>query len=236
MSIEDQIAEAQAAAKNAPTQGGAVATTNTGGALAQPAAGGAVDMSFGATMSSGGLQPDAWLNVNETGIRFDKANKKEWIDEFVADVDFSQVKLFVGLRTKQPGNKQEYIKSYDGKAESRSGTPWPVAMQQSLATAVEPADQYRGADILFVAVEDVAQGKEIKPAGTKFGHTTPVTGFGAFQAFLNELVANGDVEVIPNALDPQGPPSFKGTVRVKVTHIEKSNANYSWGILGYEKA
>lgn len=233
MSIEDQIAQAEAAAANAGNQ-----QTTTGTDLA-PAAGGApapMDMSFGAVQASGGLQPDAWLNVNETGIRFDKSDTKNWIEEFKGDIDFANVKTFIGLRTKQPGGTFDYIKSFDGKTESRSGKPWPVAVQEALSTATESAEQYRGADILVTSTEDVTQGKVTKEAGTKFGHTTPVTGFGAFQTFLNDVVASGDVEVLPNPVDPKGPPTFRGTVAVNVKHVERSNAKYSWGIMGFERA
>lgn len=235
MSIRDQIAQAEAAAANLK---GTQASVGTGNDVALAPAGGAVapvDMSYGAVQTSGGLQPDSWLNVDATGMRFNKADAKTFFDELVGEIDFSNVKTFVGLRTKQPGNSFNYIKSYDGKTESRSGKPWPVAMQEALSTAVEPAEQYRGADILITSTEEVTQGKDTKPAGTNFGHTTPVTGFGAFQTFLNDVVASGEVEVVANPVDPQGPPTFRGLLAVKATHIGKSNANYSWGIMGFER-
>ena len=179
-------------------------------------------------MKSGGLQPDLWLDVKDTGLKLIKTEKAV-VDDFVADLDFSQVKLFVGLRLKLPGNKFEYIKSYDGRTEAKTGKPWAIALQEANARAAEPADQYRGADILMVLPEPVKQGAQTIEAGKKIGYTTPVTGFATFQSFLAEMIQSGDAVVDANE-------NLTGSVRVRASHIEKSNASYTWGVVGFAKA
>lgn len=229
MSIQDQIAQAEAAAANAPEN--AVATTETTGqSLTTPAASAPVDMSMGAILTAGGLQPDIWLDVKDTGLKLDK-NEKMPLQEFKADLDFSKVKMFVGLRVKTGPKSFEYIKSYDGKTEAKSGKPWPVAVQESNARAVEPAEQYRGADILMVLAEDTKQGNVTIPAGKKIGYTTAVTGFGNFQTFLADMITAGDVEVIQD-----NPFRASGQMTVIASHVEKKNASFTWGVVGFAKA
>lgn len=222
--IEDAIAEAEAAAAAAPEVQAPAPST----ALAAPSANVPVDMGVSSFLKSGGLQPDIWLDVKDTGLKLIKTEKAV-IDDFVADLDFSQVKLFVGLRVKLPGNKFEYIKSYDGRTEAKTGKPWATAVQEANARAAEPAEQYRGADIMMVLSEPVKQGAQTVEAGKKIGYTTAVTGFGAFQSFLAEMIQSGDVVVGANE-------SLSGSVRVRASHIEKSNASYTWGVVGFAKA
>lgn len=226
--IDDAIAQAEAAAANTQTQSASteVATTDQGGgqALANTG-GGAVDMSLTSFLTAGGISPDKWIQVKDTGMKLDK-NEKATLEEFTGDIDFANVKMFVGLRIKLPGNKYEYIKSYDGKTESKTGQNWNAAVAEANARAAEPAQTYRGADILIVNNEDVVQGKTTIPAGTKLGYTTSITGFGAFQSFLAELVGAGKIEVQPGD-------RLSGVVRTKVSHEEKTNTDYSWGILSF---
>lgn len=224
--IDEAIAAAEAAAANTPTNT-AMTTQEQGGALA-PAGGGAVDMSLGSFLKSGGINPDKWIQVKDTGMKLEK-NEKATIEEFVGDIDFANVKLFQGLRVALPGNKYEYIKTYDGKTESRSGQSWAAAVQEANARAQSPATPYRGADILIVPSEDVKQGGTTIPAGTKLGYTTSITGFGAFQTFLQGLVEDGKVTV--GAMD-----TLSGVVSTKVVHETKKNADYEWGILNFEAA
>lgn len=224
-SIDDAIAAAEAAAAN--TQTGTEVATTQGGALANPAAGGAVDMGLGSFLKSGGINPDKWIQVKDTGLKLDK-NEKATIDQFEGDIDFSQVKLFVGLRIALPGNKYEYIKSYDGRTEAKTGQNWNAAVAEANARAVAPNSTYRGADILIVPSKDIKQGGTTIPAGTKLGYTTSITGFAPFQTLLAQLVNDGDVQVGAND-------TLSGTVTVKVTHETKKNADYEWGVLNFAK-
>lgn len=222
--IDDAIAEAEAAAAQASEPTALVNTNNN----ASTAVGAPVDMSLGSFLKAGGISPDKWLQVDKFGMKIDK-NEKVLIDEFEADIDFSNIKMFVGMRIKLPGNKYEYIKSYDGRTESRTGQNWNAATTEANARASEPAQTYRGADILLVPAKDVVQGKTTIPAGTKLGYTTSITGFGAFQSFLAELVGKGAITV--GAGD-----TLSGVVTTKVTHETKKNADYEWGILNFATA
>ena len=222
--IDAAVAEAEAAAANMQEQR-ALTPAQQAGALANPA--GPVDMSLSGFLKAGGIQPDVWLTLEKTGIKLDK-NEKAVFDDFEGTIDFSKVKLFQGLRTKLPGNKFEYIKTYDGRTEARSGENWNTACANALAKAIEPAQPYRGADILIVSTKEIKQGSKTYEAGKKIGYTTAVTGFAPFQSLLESLVNSGEVVVGNND-------SLSGEVKVKLQHVVKSNTDYQWGILDFEK-
>src|SRR5687768_6124398 len=107
--IDAAVAAAEAAAQN---MGDAQVPAVQQGGNALAAGGGPVDMSLGSFLKAGGLSPDKWIQVKDTGLKLDK-NEKNTIDSFEGNIDFSQVKLFQGLRISLPGNKYEYIKTYD---------------------------------------------------------------------------------------------------------------------------
>ena len=223
--IDAAVAAAEAAAQT--VQDTQVPATTQGSALA-PAGGGAVDMSLGSFLKSGGINPDKWVQVKDTGLKLDK-NEKATIESFEGDLDFANVKLFQGLRVALPGGKYEYIKTYDGRTEAKTGQNWNAAVADANGRAVAPNTPYRGADILITLTKDTKQGGTTIPAGTKVGYTTSITGFGAFQSFLVEQVNSGAVQVGAND-------SLSGVVATKVVHETKKNADYEWGILTFEAA
>lgn len=224
--IDAAVAAAEAAAQN---MGEAqVPAVQQGGSALAPAGGGAVDMSLGSFLKAGGIAPDKWIQVKDTGMKLDK-NEKATIDQFEGVIDFASVKLFQGLRVALPGNKYEYIKTYDGRTEAKTGQNWAAAVADANARAAQPNTPYRGADILIVLEKDVKQGGTTIPAGTKLGYTTSITGFGAFQSFLAGLVEANKVTV--GAGD-----TLSGSVPTKVVHETKKNADYEWGILTFEPA
>lgn len=220
--IDDAVAAAEAASKqmdNAPAvqepQGGAITASNS-----------SVDMSLGSFLKSGGLNPDKWITVKDTGLKLDKLEKAT-IEEFTGVIDFANVKLFQGLRVNLPGGKYEYLKTYDGKTESRSGQNWGAAVAEANGRASEKATPYRGADILVTLEDDVVQGKTTIPAGTKLGYTTSVTGWSGFQSFLQSLVADNKVTVAAGDI-------LAGVVKTRVFHESRSNSDYEWGVLNFE--
>lgn len=226
--MDNQIDAAVAEAERAAAEMGDAqvpATQSQSGQLA--AGGGAVDMSLTGFLKSGGLSPDKWVQVDEYGIKLDK-NEKQFVEEFTGELDFANVKFFQGLRTKLPGNKYSYIKTYDGKTEARSGQNWNAAVSEANARAIEPASPYRGADVLITLTEALKQGKSDFAVGTKVGYTTAITAFGAFQNYLNEQINAGNVTVGAND-------SLSGVVVTKATHEEKKNSDYKWGILNFQQ-
>lgn len=225
--IDDAIAAAEAKANE--TTGTDVATTQGGGDVALSQGGGAVDMSLTSFLQSGGISPDKWVAVKDTGFKLDK-NEKAVLQEVVVDIDFADVKLFQGLRISLPGNRYEYIKTYDGRTESRTGQAWTAAMAEANGRSISPQNPYRGADILMVNPDEVKQGSTKIEAGTKLGYTTSITGFGGFQSFLAGLIQAGKVQVAQDGV------TLSGSVRTKVTHETKSNADYEWGVLNFEEA
>jgi hypothetical protein len=221
--IDDAVAAAEAAAQNMTSnQQVAQVSQNTG--LASPTE--SVDMSLGSFLKAGGINPDKWIQVKDTGMKLEK-NEKATIESFEGEINFANVKMFVGLRVALPGNKYDYIKSYDGRTEAKTGQNWGAAVAEANNRAVAPAQTYRGADILIVPSKDVKQGATTIPAGTKLGYTTSITGFGAFQGFLASLVESGKVQVGAND-------TLIGTVATKVSHETKKNSDYEWGILNFE--
>ena len=224
--IDDAVAAAEAAA--ATMTDAQVPAQSQGTALAPASNGGPVDMSLGSFLTAGGINPDKWLQVKDTGMKIDK-NDKATIDDFTGEIDFSKVKMFVGLRISLPGNKYEYIKSYDGRTESKTGQNWNTAVAEANARAQSPSTTYRGADILAVLDKDVKQGATTIPAGTKVGYTTSITGFAPFQSLLATLVEDGTVTV--GAGD-----RLSGSAVIKLSHEAKKNADYEWGIINFEKA
>lgn len=225
--IDNAVAAAEAAAANM-TDAQVPATQAQGTALAPANTGGAVDMSLGSFLTAGGINPDKWLQVKDTGMKLDK-NDKNTFDDFTGDIDFSRVKMFVGLRIGLPGGKYDYIKSYDGKSEAKTGQNWNIAVAEANARAIAPATTYRGADILITTTKEIVQGATKIPVGTKVGYTTSITGFAPFQSLLQTLVENNDVSV--SAGD-----RLSGVVNVKLSHEAKKNADYEWGIVNFEKA
>lgn len=223
--IDAAVAAAEAAAQNVSTE---VAPQTQGGTSLAPATGGAVDMSLGSFLKSGGINPDKWVQVKDTGLKLEK-NEKATIESFEGDLDFANVKLFQGLRINLPGGKYEYIKTYDGRTEAKTGQNWAAAVADGNNRAQTPNTPYRGADILITLTEDTKQGSTTIPAGTKVGYTTSITGFGAFQSFLVEQVNGGAVQVGAND-------SLSGVVHTKVVHETKKNTDYEWGILTFEAA
>lgn len=224
--IDDAVAAAEAAANEMSNTQVPATQDNSGGQLANT--GGAVDMSLDSFLKAGGLSPDKWIQVKDTGMKLEKGEKAT-IDKFEGEIDFANVKLFQGVRVALPGNKYEYIKTYDGKTEARSGQNWNAAVADANNRAINPATPYRGADILITLQADVKQGATVIPAGTKLGYTTSITGFGAFQGFLQTLVADGKVQAAAGGV-------LSGKVPTKVIHETKSNADYEWGILTFEAA
>lgn len=223
--IDDAVAAAEAAAANMTDQTPVVQSQGT--SLA-PVSNEPVDMSLAAFLTSGGITPDKWLQVKDTAMKIDK-NEKKTIDEFSGELNFANVKMFTGLRISLPGNKYEYIKSYDGRTEARSGQNWNAAIAEANARSQKPSSTYRGADILVTLTEPVVQGDTTIAVGTKVGYTTSITGFAPFQSYLAELIEAGDVTIKPDGK------SMTGIVGTVLTHETKKNTDYEWGVVNFSR-
>ena len=228
MNIDDAVAAAQEQAENV-TQN-AVAPVNTGGGQLAPAGGGAVDMSISGFLKAGGISPDRWLDIRDTGFRFDKNNKSVF-ESFTGTINFaSGVKMFQGARIAKADGTYEYLKTYDGRTEARSGQAWAAALNDAANRSTKPVSPYRGADILIELDTPVSQGKDKFDVGFKVGYTTAVTAFKPFQSFLATLLESGEVTVAPDG------ETMSGEVSVKVDHETMKNANYEWSIAVFSKA
>lgn len=176
-------------------------------------------------LTGGGIRPDKWLQIKDTGIRVDK-DDKAFVTEFVGDLDLSSVQLFWGARAEFAGNNVVYTKSYDGKTTVK-GEPFQAVLREFKENSLKNADPYRGADILVTLTEDVIQGKTTVPAGTKVGYSTSITGFAPFQSFLAEMKKSGRLRDLGDG----------DVVKVKVTHELRTNkANQDYGVLLFSLA
>lgn len=220
-SLSDTMNAAREAASNLP------ATQDATGRDLAPANYGTQEFSTGLDdfLTGGGIKPDKWLQIKDTGIRIDR-DDKAFVTEFYGDLDLSTVQLFWGARAELAGNNVVYTKSYDGKTTVK-GEPFQAVLADFKANSVKNADPYRGADILVTLTEDVVQGKTTIPAGTKVGYSTSITGFAPFQSFLQEAKRKGLLRDLGDG----------EVVRVKVTHEMRTNkANQDYGVLLFSLA
>jgi hypothetical protein len=219
--LADTMNAAREAAQNLP------ATQDATGTAVATSAPDATVFSTGLDdfLSGGGIRPDKWLQIKDTGIRIDR-DEKAFVTEFTGDLDLSDVKLFWGSRAEFAGNNVQYAKSYDGKLTDK-GENFNQVLAEFKANSLKDASPYRGADILVTLDQDVTQGKTEIAAGTKVGYSTSITGFAPFQTFLanmkkqGKLRAEGDGDI----------------VRVKVTHdMRTNNKKQDYGVLLFELA
>ena len=219
--LDNVLAAAEAAASNftppAVVQGAAqnlpaAANSNTT-ALARP--------SMSDVVNGGGLTVDEYLTNKAEGFRIGK-EMKGLLDEVVVEIDMSDVAVIYSSRHELNG-KTEFLKSYDGVRTDR-GENFQAKIAHYDATGWKGSGIYQTVEIPAELVEDVKDPKSslVIHEGTMIGITPSLTGFKEFQKFVKKL----------NKTNPE---LVNDVVKVKVTHIKRTNSNNNeWGVCGFE--
>jgi hypothetical protein len=171
-------------------------------------------------VNSGGMTVDEYLTVKAEGFRI--GDMKGLIEEFVAELDMTEVVAVYSARGESGGNTT-FIKSYDGVTTSQ-GQNFQVAMQHLQATNQKFTGPYKSAEIPVELVQDVKdpKGGTNYESGTIVGITPSVTGFAHFQKFLKKL-------------QKQDPALLEATLKVRVSHEKRTNKNNNeWGVVNFE--
>lgn len=210
--IEEAIAAAKANAANVVTEN-AVTVANGAGVPGMPAPRG-VPLGLD-DMLGGSLNVVAWLKVNELGLRI--GNDNTLFDELDVAIPMNEVAYCYSVRY---GNPAVYEKTYDRVSNSRGGS-WMDTLAR--AQRVDPkASEFRSADVPFYALADIKnkKGDILVKEGEAIGHSLAVTGWKAFQQFVQKAQAAGmDVR--------------SGIIKVKLGFTEQKNQKGTWGILKF---
>lgn len=170
------------------------------------------------TIGGGSLSVDAWIKVNEDGL---KIGDSALISTLVVSLEMTDGRGFIVKRSVKAGKTPaQYFSTYDG-VTATSGGSWDTAMARALA--IDPtAREYRSVDLPF-RLEEVAidiKGKEAGKVGTMLGHSTSTTNWSNWEKFYKEVSAAG---------------LMGQTVLVKLTAQARSNkASNVWGVIAFE--
>ena len=222
MSAAAQIEQArelarQAATAHAEVQSATVhqlpVTNNTNTAVTVP--GKALSME---TIGGGSLSVDAWVKVNEDGL---KIGDSALISSLVVSMEMTDGRGFMVKKSIKAGKTPvQYFSTYDG-VTAVSGGSWETAVARALA--IDPtAREYRCVDLPF-RLEEVAvdiKGKEVAKPGTMLGYSTSTTNWANWEKFYKEVVAAG---------------LMGQEVMVKLTAQERTNKSMQkWGVIVFE--
>lgn len=215
--LENLVNQASEAASN--FQPPATTTAPQGGTVAQYQ-----KPSMDSFLDGGGLDVDAFVRLNDSGIRFgDKM--QGLIDEFTADIDMTQVTPISSFRY-EVGGQTTFLKSYDGVTTADGRNFAQACAQAERIPGAKCSGVYPTVEIpmtLVDAVKDPKSGSNVKfDVGTKIGYTPSVTGAKAFQALGKELRS-------------ENPELLKETIRVKAKHVRRTKGTNNWGVLEFER-
>lgn len=176
-------------------------------------------------MVNGGMVCDAFLKVNEDGLKI--GDKPDLIDNIVVNIDFATV--MSGEAIKTDGKNPQYFKTFDGVKATTGGT-WQEAVNKVRIVSPD-AKPYMTSDIpmTLTAAAKSIKGAEVAPVGYKLGHSTSTTNRANWVDLFNKAKAAGLVK--PDNTAASG---YSGSVSVKVTAERKNKAQNVWGVLKFE--
>lgn len=215
--IQAAIDAAKAAAANVPSEANAAmglpATVSGGTAVGAPVQRGAplgVD-----DMLSGSLDVVAWLKVNEYGL-FIGADRSP-IASIPVVINMNEVSYCYSVRY---GNPAVYEKTYDRVTNVKGGS-WIDTLAKAQRIDAN-ASEFRSADIPFYLVDDVKnpKGDVLAEAGKAIGHSLSVTGWKAFQRFVQDA-RNAGLDI------------YNGSIKANLTFEVQKNQKGTWGILAF---
>jgi len=210
--VDAAIQAAEQQAKQAPAQTASVPAVSQAPQQTAVAAYTPVKPPSLADLSSGSMNVDDFLKVNENGLKI--GAKVNLIEKIKVKIDLTEVVPFNGIRY---GNPPTYAKSYDGVTCASGGT-WNEAVAK--ANLVDPkARPYNGADISMALLEDAKdiKGVVVAEAGLRLGHSTSITNRAEIASFLKEVDKAG---------------LTGGVVEAEVSYKPMTNKNsQTWGII-----
>jgi len=208
--VMDQATQAsETFTAHAPEQTTALAPAQqSGGALAKP--------SMAAFAESGGITVDHYLRMDAAGFQI--GEMKKYFDEMTVELDMSEIVPIYSSRG-EVGGKTNFLKSYDGLVEARTGQSFAQAVAHQQATS-KSTGIYPTAEIPVELLEPVTDGKETVEAGVSVGITPSLTAFTEFQKFVKSMTKQGLQDSV---------------LKVKVKHRMRSNTNNNkWGVADFE--
>lgn len=212
-SINDAIASAAAEAARTSTQ--AVAPTTQGGAQLPTAAGPARTLQD--FMDSSSMNVDAYLGVNEFGMRFGK--DKTFVQTLEVDLCLKDAKAGYTYRFNAPGAGVQYLTSWDGVTEAKTKKNWAAACAE--AKAVD-GNSY-ASDLVELPAELVEEFKrpdQMLPPGTVIGLSISYQNSKAFGAWIKKVAPIY---------------GFDAKLRVRLTAVPKKNAHGNeYGVYNFE--
>lgn len=165
-------------------------------------------------------RPESFIKVDYYGIHIE--------DDAIISELFGELKLedskFPDVCRYTRAGTHDYLRTYDGVREVRSGKSWGQALDD--AKRIDPkADIYPAVEFLLTLTKKpVKTGPSEKPApeiGQKVGHTTSRTGFDPIMKFIRDAAkVYAPTTVIP----------------VRVFHTPRLKGQNKWGVLGIEVA
>ena len=168
------------------------------------------------TLTSAGMNVDAWLKCPEHGFQID--NKKGFVEEIIVSFVPRQQAVFHGVRF---GNPATYLKSFDG-VNCVQGGSWTDAVKRAQAADDKCRGSYVGIDLQMTIEEDVIapSGDVLLEKGKRLGHSTSVTGGKTVADFMRDAMAKG---------------FDNDELKVKLVFVQKTKQGVKpWGVIGME--
>jgi hypothetical protein len=213
--IQDAIAAAALAAKNAPEALPATQPAGNNVVAFQPA--GPPTVLKTSEMMVGSFSVDAYIKVSKDGMTI--GDSAIILDAFQAAIDMGEVFNYFGVKF---GNPAVYEKTTN-KQVSLSGKSWAQVLQT--ATQVDGAKfrgDYRSADVPFTLLQDVKdiKGVVVATKGQRIGKSLSTTEWKEWELFVKTLQRLGhDVDTVLADLE--------------VCFKARSNAQNKWGVLTF---
>jgi hypothetical protein len=219
--MSDAVSAAIEAAKNAANTAAPLpAAASAPAAYAPPAAplGGGRVRSLTEMAETHVERPDLYVKVDFYGLHIEDAGI---IPELKGTIDLKEAKFPLVCRYTVAGQAQ-YLRTYDGVREVKSGKPWAVAVEE-VKRSDPKADVYDAAEFVMTLTEQPTKTGNFKdPApvvGQRVGHTSSRTGFDPVMKFLKEAM---------------GIHGATATVPAKITATSKEKGSNKWGVLAIE--
>jgi len=174
-------------------------------------------------MGNSGIVVDEYLLPKTEGLKI-SSEMKGLLDDVLVEIDLTQVVPIAQVRCNTGGNTT-FIKSYDGVTTS-TGENMQTALLNARKSFEKIDGPYKTVEIPMTLVDDVKdpKGTLTFDAGTEIGYTPSLTGFKEFQKFWKKI-------------QKQDPAMLSKTVKVKVSHLKRTNRNNNeWGVCVFELA
>lgn len=223
-SIDDMIAQANAAAagvanQGLPAQTGGAVTIIEGSATnvapARAPAGAAMTLD---DMDSGSLSVDVWLKLSEHG--FTIGDNSTMFDEIKVGIIAENLNPHRSVRC-TVGTDTKYFRSTDGQTEARTGRPWGDVVAECMRRDEKCTGDYVTTDIPLIAMEQLVCKKTkavLVEVGQLIGTTIPMTGVKYFTPFRKNVLQRNPRDAVMVG---------------KITHLRLEKGTNKWGVIDF---